>query len=157
MWKQAHSRQEEEDVNVNSQTASAAKERVCHWDWLCKAGLYHPPAALAARASSFPLPTCVTQTFSCLFRVRATALVASPEERERPVPPNAVALSYLLLCSIRSGRSILQEIMPFIQDIIDFWGQGPQYHTAGDTEHLVTGATAGPCENRYKLRSCFQL
>lgn len=58
---------------------------VCRWDWLCKVKLYHPPTALAA---------CVTRTFTCLFRVLATALVASPEKRGRPVPPNAVALSY---------------------------------------------------------------
>lgn len=103
MWKQAHSRQEEEDVNVNSQTASAAKDRVCRWDWLCKVKLYHPPTALAA---------CVTQTFTCLFRVHATALVASPEKRGRPVPPNAVALSYCFTLANWVGPSFRKLCTP---------------------------------------------
>lgn len=56
MWNQACSSQEEQYLNINSQTVSVANSRACCWDWLCRAGLYHPSTPIATRTSSFFLP-----------------------------------------------------------------------------------------------------
>lgn len=142
MWNQACSSQEEEFLNINSQTASVANSRVCCWDWLCRAGLCHPSTAPATRTSILPFLTCQPKSLkpSHISAGTMPQLWLHPQwERERTVPSNALTLGFYCFALANVVGPSLRKL-PILSGYswADVWGDG-------HIDHLVTRATAGTC------------
>lgn len=146
MWDEACSSLEEEYLNIHSQTAFVANSRVCCCHWLCRAGFYHPSTPLAIRASSLSLPANLSHSnLHTPLQDSCHSSGCIPSEKEKglclQMPLHWAVHCFVLPNSV--GPSLGKFPILSGHSWTDVWGHGPLYHTAGNTECLVTGATAG--------------